>query len=76
MIGWFKMLSLEQVQRVCGSPAWVWRELETGGLSVVLKSGQKHRYSAEQVQAVVTDPKAAELDPVTNKPAKRAARKK
>jgi hypothetical protein len=45
------MLSLEQVERVCGAPAWVWRELESGGLSVVLKSGQKHKYTAEEVKA-------------------------
>jgi hypothetical protein len=69
------MLSLDQVEKVCGAPAWVWRELDTGGLSVVLKTGQKYQYSPEEVKAklgtppgaprVVTDPKATQLDPVT-----------
>jgi hypothetical protein len=50
------MLSLEQVQRVCGAPAWVWRELDTGGLSVVLKTGQKHQYSPQEVKAKLGRP--------------------
>jgi hypothetical protein len=61
------MLSLEQVQRVCGAPAWVWRELDTGGLSVVLKTGQKYQYSPEEVKAGLGKaPAAAAPGAVTN----------
>jgi hypothetical protein len=54
------MLTLEQVERVCGAPVWVWRETESGGLVVVLKTGQKYQFSPEEVKAKVVTP-AAEL---------------
>jgi hypothetical protein len=67
------MLSLEQVERVCRAPVWAWREEDGWGLVAVLKTGQKFRYSAEEVQRVLVQPAPAAAPGAVTKMATPAA---